>query len=54
MRKFEYTKNRDIVADFPKASDFMEYKIDFCCGGNRPLKEAIAERVWMKIKKLMN
>lgn len=46
MRKFESTqKIGDIVADFPKASDlFMEYKIDFCCGGNRPLKEAIAER----------
>ncbi|MED4971334.1 DUF542 domain-containing protein, partial [Parageobacillus toebii] len=35
----------DIVAQFPKASDiFKAYKIDFCCGGQRPLKEAIQER----------
>lgn len=35
----------DIVAQFPKASDiFKSYKIDFCCNGQRPLKEAIQER----------
>lgn len=36
---------RDIVTQFPKASDlFKSYRIDFCCGGNRPLSEAINER----------
>lgn len=35
----------DIVARFPKAMDiFKQYKIDFCCGGDRPLKEAIIEQ----------
>lgn len=35
----------EIVAMFPKASDlFKTYKIDFCCGGNRPLAEALAEK----------
>ncbi|WP_421380975.1 iron-sulfur cluster repair di-iron protein [Bacillus salacetis] len=35
----------DIVKKFPKASDlFKSYRIDFCCGGNRPLIEAIEER----------
>jgi regulator of cell morphogenesis and NO signaling len=35
----------DIVKKFPKASDlFKSYRIDFCCGGNRPLNEAIEER----------
>jgi regulator of cell morphogenesis and NO signaling len=35
----------NIVAVFPGASNiFMEYKIDFCCGGNRELKEAIVEK----------
>ncbi len=35
----------DIVARFPKAGDiFTEYSIDFCCGGNRPLIEAIKEQ----------
>lgn len=35
----------EIVAVFPKASDlFKMYKIDFCCGGNRPLAEALAEK----------
>lgn len=45
MKKFDAThKLGDIVAEFPKASElFREYKIDFCCGGNRPLKEAIEE-----------
>lgn len=35
----------NIVKIFPKASDlFKEYKIDFCCGGNRPLQESFAEK----------
>lgn len=35
----------DIVAAFPKAMDvFMEHNIDFCCGGNRPLSEALKEK----------
>lgn len=40
-----WTSIRDIVTKFPKASDiFKEYRIDFCCGGNRPLVEAIQEK----------
>ncbi|RCX23106.1 regulator of cell morphogenesis and NO signaling [Fontibacillus phaseoli] len=36
---------RDIVLEFPKSADyFRRRKIDFCCGGNRPLEEAAAER----------
>ncbi|MFS0864231.1 iron-sulfur cluster repair di-iron protein [Fredinandcohnia sp. 179-A 10B2 NHS] len=35
----------EIVTEFPKAGDlFKSYRIDFCCGGNRPLLEAIEER----------
>lgn len=35
----------DIVTIFPGASSlFLEYRIDFCCGGNRPLTEAIKEQ----------
>jgi regulator of cell morphogenesis and NO signaling len=35
----------EIVAVFPKASDlFKSYKIDFCCGGNRSLQDALKER----------
>ncbi|WP_335869846.1 iron-sulfur cluster repair di-iron protein [Bacillus sp. 2205SS5-2] len=35
----------EIVTKFPKASDlFKTYRIDFCCGGNRPLIEAIQEK----------
>lgn len=34
----------DIVAELPAASKvFKEYRIDFCCGGNRPLSEAVKE-----------
>ena len=34
-----------IVAKLPKASTvFREYHIDFCCGGDRPLAEAIKEQ----------
>lgn len=36
---------RDIVTKFPKASDlFKAYRIDFCCGGNRKIIDAITER----------
>ncbi|SDF09468.1 regulator of cell morphogenesis and NO signaling [Fontibacillus panacisegetis] len=35
---------RDIVLRFPKSADyFRSRKIDFCCGGNRPLQEAAEE-----------
>lgn len=35
----------DIVVKFPGAADiFKEYRIDFCCGGDRPLAEAIKEQ----------
>lgn len=35
----------DIVTMMPKASEvFKRYRIDFCCGGKRPLSEAIAEQ----------
>jgi regulator of cell morphogenesis and NO signaling len=35
----------EVVTIFPKASDlFKAYRIDFCCGGNRPLGEALKER----------
>ena len=38
----ETTKTGDIVTRFPKASHvFKEYRIDFCCGGNRPIGESI-------------
>lgn len=36
---------RDIVVRFPKSADyFRNRRIDFCCGGNRPLHEAAEER----------
>ncbi|CAH2214690.1 iron-sulfur cluster repair di-iron protein [Tepidibacter aestuarii] len=35
----------EIATKFPKAIDiFMSYEIDFCCGGDRPLKEALKEQ----------
>jgi regulator of cell morphogenesis and NO signaling len=35
----------EIVTKFPKAADvFKEYRIDFCCGGDRPLLRAIKEQ----------
>lgn len=35
----------EIVTKFPNAADiFKEYKIDFCCGGDRPLIKAINEQ----------
>ncbi|GAB3793037.1 iron-sulfur cluster repair di-iron protein [Virgibacillus kimchii] len=44
----EFTKEHspaEIVKVFPKASDlFKAKKIDFCCGGDRPLHEVIAEK----------
>jgi regulator of cell morphogenesis and NO signaling len=41
----ENNKIGDIVTQFPLASDvFYNYNIDFCCGGNRPLIEAIKEQ----------
>lgn len=36
---------RDAVLRYPAASDlFKRLKIDYCCGGNRPIHEAAAER----------
>lgn len=38
-------KPADIVKVFPKASDlFKERRIDFCCGGDKPLKDVFAEQ----------
>ncbi|WP_445487839.1 iron-sulfur cluster repair di-iron protein [Niallia sp. 03133] len=35
----------DIVTKFPAASKlFKQYKIDFCCGGNRPIGEVLLEK----------
>lgn len=40
----EYQTPASIVKIFPKASDlFKENRIDFCCGGDRPLKETFHE-----------
>lgn len=46
MSKFSGSQTLgSIVSVMPKASDiFKEYRIDFCCGGNRPLQEAIREK----------
>ncbi|WP_150275802.1 iron-sulfur cluster repair di-iron protein [Paenibacillus tepidiphilus] len=36
---------RDIVLQFPKAADYFKgQKIDFCCGGAKPLAEAAVEK----------
>lgn len=36
---------KDIVNLFPQSSDiFKKNRLDFCCGGNKPLTEAAAER----------
>ncbi|MBB5174494.1 iron-sulfur cluster repair di-iron protein [Texcoconibacillus texcoconensis] len=38
-------KVKDIVIQWPHADQvFKQYKIDFCCGGDRPLSEAIEEK----------
>lgn len=44
--QFQLTdKIGDIVAMFPEASNiFMDHRVDFCCGGDRPLEEAIREK----------
>jgi regulator of cell morphogenesis and NO signaling len=35
----------NIVVNFPKAIEtFKEYNIDFCCGGHRPIAEALKEQ----------
>lgn len=40
----ESTKTGTIVTKFPAASKiFQQYKIDFCCGGNRPIGEVLKE-----------
>src|SRR5690606_31110437 len=45
---------RDVVNLSPKTSDvFKKHRIDFCCGGNRPIAEAAAERS-VNIEELMN
>lgn len=53
---FPFTENtfvKDIVNKIPKTSDiFKQYRIDFCCGGARPLKDAAIER-GVDIDKLM-
>jgi regulator of cell morphogenesis and NO signaling len=45
MITFPFSTNtlvRDIVNELPKTSDvFKKFRIDFCCGGNIPLSEAI-------------
>lgn len=39
------TKVSDVVIKVPQADKVLKsYKIDFCCGGNRPLEEAIIEK----------
>ncbi|RSK27929.1 iron-sulfur cluster repair di-iron protein [Bacillus sp. HMF5848] len=41
----EQSRVGDIVTIFPKASDiFKANRIDFCCGGNKPISEACEER----------
>lgn len=36
---------RDIVLQFPKSADYFKaQRIDFCCGGAKPLAEAAAEK----------
>ncbi len=44
----------DILSEYPGAGDiFKIYEIDFCCGGNRPLIEAIKEQ-GLNEKEIMN
>lgn len=46
MKKFKTSQSiGEIVSIMPKASDiFKKHSIDFCCGGRRPLAEAIKEQ----------
>jgi len=45
---------RDIVNEVPKTSDvFKKHRIDFCCGGNIPIKTAAAEKS-INLDELMN
>lgn len=46
MNQFTATQRiGDTVARFPAAADvFKMYRIDFCCGGDRPLREALQEQ----------
>ncbi|MCE7791197.1 iron-sulfur cluster repair di-iron protein [Salipaludibacillus sp. CUR1] len=40
-----YAKVKDLVIQIPRSDElFKQYRIDFCCGGNRPLHEALAEK----------
>lgn len=43
-----FNKNQkvgEIVVKFPRAMETLKkYKIDFCCGGDRPLEEAVKEQ----------
>lgn len=45
-RKFEKNmKIGDIAAEYPGAIEiFLNYNVDFCCGGDRPLEEALKEK----------
>lgn len=55
MNKFNSQQNiGEIVNAFPKAADiFKANRIDFCCGGNRPLINAISEQS-LNEEELMN
>lgn len=48
MKKFIFKSSDSIgyiASNFPKSMEiFKDYNIDFCCGGNRPLIEAIKEQ----------
>lgn len=46
MKKFNsQQKIGEIVAEFPKSAELLKgYRIDFCCGGNRLLAEAVREQ----------
>lgn len=46
LKNFSKTQRLgEIVAMFPKAADvFMKNNIDFCCGGDRTLEEAVKEK----------
>lgn len=46
MNKFNSTQKIGTIAtEFPKSKElFKEYRIDFCCGGERPLHEALQEQ----------